>query len=65
MTNQNRPPQRRFYLHFSVMYYNQWTHFTLSLADDLMDFLAGGFSPNVSTCLVMPAALANKREEDL
>jgi hypothetical protein len=25
-----------------------------------MDFLAGGFSPNFSTCLVMPAPLANK-----
>src|SRR5262249_16919627 len=42
-------------LHISVIYHIRRTDFTLSAADDLMDFLAGGFSPNVSTCLVMPA----------
>jgi hypothetical protein len=45
------------------MYHSRRTDFTLSAADDLMDFLAGGFSPNVSTCLVMPAPLANKRKK--
>jgi hypothetical protein len=45
------------------MYHSRRIHFTLSPADDLMDFLAGGFSPNVSTCLVMPAPLANKRKK--
>jgi hypothetical protein len=39
----------------------QGADFTLSPADDLMDLLAGGFSPNFSTCLVMPAPLANER----
>ncbi len=45
------------------MYHSWRLHFTLSVADDLMDFLAGGFSPNVSTCLVMPAPLANERKK--
>jgi hypothetical protein len=44
------------------MYHSQRTDFTLSSADDLMDFLAGGFT-NFSTCLVMPAPLANKRNK--
>jgi len=26
-------------------------------------FLGGGFAPNISTCLVMPARLANKRKK--
>jgi hypothetical protein len=55
--------QDGFCLHISVMYHSGRTHFTLSPADDLMDFLAGGFSPNVSTCLVMPAPLANERKK--
>ena len=46
-----------------VMYHSRQTDFTLSAADDLMDFLAGGFSPSCSTCLVMPAPLANKRKK--
>jgi hypothetical protein len=45
------------------MYHSQQTDFTLSAADDLMDFLAGGFSPSCSTCLVMPAPLANERKK--
>jgi hypothetical protein len=53
----------RFCLHISVIYHIRRTDFTLSAADDLMDFLAGRFSPNVSTCLVMPAPLANKRKK--
>jgi len=57
------PRARRFYLRISVMYHSQRTDFTLSAADDLMDFLAGGFSPSCSTCLVMPAPLANERKK--
>jgi hypothetical protein len=44
------------------MYHNRRTDFTLSAADDLMDFLAGVLT-NFSTCLVMPAPLANKRNK--
>src|SRR5215469_7805024 len=62
---QNRQRPMRFCLHFSVIYHNRRTDFTLSAADDLMDFLAGGSHQNVSTCLVMPAPLANEREEGL
>jgi hypothetical protein len=51
--------QGGFYLHISDMYHSRRRDFTLSAADDLMDFLAGGFSPIFSTCLVMPAPLAN------
>jgi hypothetical protein len=43
------------------MYHSRRRDFTLSAADDLMDFLAGGFSPIFSTCLVMPAPLAKLR----
>jgi hypothetical protein len=45
------------------MYHSWRTDFTLSAADDLMDFLAGVSHQNISTCLVMPAPLANERKK--
>jgi hypothetical protein len=45
------------------MYHSQQTDFTLSAADDLMDFLAGGFSPSCSTCLVNAGAAGEREEE--
>jgi hypothetical protein len=44
------------------MYHSRRADFTLSPADDLMDFLAGGFHQFLDR-LVMPAPLANKRKK--
>src|SRR6516225_1895971 len=61
VNDQNCPRARRF-VFILVMYHSWQTDFTLSAADDLM-YLLAGFSPSRSTCLVMPAPLANKRKK--
>jgi hypothetical protein len=45
------------------MYHSRRTDFTLSSADDLMDFLAGGFSPK-RIDLPGDAGGAGEREEE-
>src|SRR6516164_5583328 len=62
VNDQNCPSARQF-VFILLMYHSRQTDFTLSAADDLMDFLVGGFSPSCSTCLVMPAPLANERKK--
>ena len=57
------PTGKAVFVFILVMYHSRQTDFTVSAADDLMDFLAGGFSPSCSTCLVMPAPLANERKK--
>jgi hypothetical protein len=39
--------------------------FTLSAADDLIWLRRGGLKPNFSSCLVMPAPLANERNKTM
>jgi hypothetical protein len=56
------PRARRFCLRISVMYHSQRTDFTLSAADDLMDFLAGGLTKLLD--LPGDAGAAGEREEE-
>jgi hypothetical protein len=44
------------------MYHSWGIDFTLSAADDLMDFLAGGLT-NFSTCLVTAGAAGEQEEQ--